>query len=48
MSGFRVALVVFLYYLLGGQMRRAVEALTEAGNAVDVISFGGNGEPRKE
>lgn len=48
MSGFRVAMVVFSYYPLDVRVRREVEALSEAGSAVEVIALRGDGEPRQE
>lgn len=44
----RIAMVVFSHYPLDVRVRRAAEALAEAGMSVDVICLRDNVEPRKE
>jgi len=48
MKASHVAMVVFSYYPLDVRVRRAAEALADAGMRIDVIALRGNGEPRKD
>ena len=48
MSELRTAMVVFSYYPLDVRVRRAAEAIVEAGMKVDLICLRGEGEPKRE